>query len=281
MNNENSVLELSDLCFDKYIALVHSLTGIRIEKNRKAMLVGRIRRRVKELGLKSYDEYLGIIKKNQQEENVFVNSVTTNETYFYRTPRVWDFFTQDFLPKWNPKQKLRLWSAASSTGEEAYTAGIFCEEFHAQHPEFRYQILGTDISSDVVKKASEGLYIGRPVERFRVAKPELFKKYMVGDDTSGHKVIPEIKTNISFETHNLFEKMRSGPQFDLIFLRNVLIYFTKEDQERVLGHIGSCLSLKGNLIIGESESIARLETKFVSDSPLIYRFKDKSQEEAA
>lgn len=274
-------LQLSDACFEKYVKVVHKITGITLEKNRKKMLVGRLRRRIGELKLTSYDEYLQYLAKNKSEEEHFINCVTTNETYFYRTPRVWDFFVDEFLANWNTNKKLNVWSAASSTGEEAHTLGVLCQNFKSSNAGFKYSVLGTDISSDVVARCSQGNYIGRAVERFRNAKPELFEKYMIGSDADGYSVTRQIKGNINFKTHNLFNPLKGENTFDLIFLRNVLIYFTRRDQEKVLAQMQKCLSPEGYLIIGESESIASLNTNFVLQAPLIYRLKTAIRENAA
>jgi len=266
--------ELSDSCFDGFVNIIDRVSGITIEKGRKSMLVGRIRRRVRELKLGSYDKYLQYIKDHRDEESNFINLITTNETYFYRTPRVWDFITNDFLCNWyqeNHGKKLKIWSAASSTGEEAHTAGVICQDFKIANPGFQYSVLGTDISTDVVARATKGLYIGRAVERFQRTNPQLFKKHMVGDAENGYQVASIVKANISFKKHNLFKSFNNNEKFDLILLRNVLIYFTKENQKRVLANIHRCLSSDGYLIIGESESLSRIGADFESVSPLIYK----------
>lgn len=265
--------KISDRCFASFRDYVHKLTGITIDKNRSAMLVGRIRKRVFDLGLSDYDSYLDVLKNSKEEELFFTDLITTNETYFYRTPRIWDFIENEFMPKhFSENSKLlKAWSAASSTGDEAHTLGIVFEHFKQKNPSFGYSILGTDISSSVVDRATEGLYIGRPVERFRETRGELFKKYMVGDDEKGYRVLPYIKSHIKFKVHNLFNMLSGGQKFDLILLRNVLIYFTKEDQEKVLKNVFNCLSPRGFLIIGESESLNGIETNFESVSPLIYQ----------
>lgn len=279
MGIENIIL--SDSCFEEYIELVHKVTGITIAKNRKSMLVGRIRKQLTRLKLKSYEEYLQLVKEDHQEKEQFINAMTTNETYFYRTPRVWDFIINEFLTKWDSKKKLKVWSAASSTGEEAHTLGIVFQDYKSNHFGFQYNILGTDISSEVVTRAQKGSYIGRSVERFRNTRPDLFQKYMNGDDENGHRVVSEIKSNLRFNTHNLFDRFKENEKFDLILLRNVLIYFNKEDQQRVLKNIHKHLSTDGYLIIGESESLSQLETNFESVSPLIYKSKIKSKVEEA
>ncbi|MBN20278.1 MAG: chemotaxis protein CheR [Bdellovibrionaceae bacterium] len=278
MNNSEI---LNDSCFEKYIEYVHKLTGITIQKNRKQMLIGRIGRRMHELKIDKYESYLDYIKENKEEEQLFINRVTTNETYFYRTPRIWDFITQDFLDQWyalHKNRSLTIWSAASSTGEEAHTMGVICEDFRSKNLGFNYRILGTDISTRVLDIATKGVYNGRAIERFRNTKKELFERYMKGDDELGYQVLPQIKSKIEFKPHNLFE-VNKNETYDLIFLRNVLIYFTEEDQEKVIHNMHKALNPDGYLIIGESESLHRINTPFESVSPLIYQ--DKASKKAA
>lgn len=273
--------ELSDECFENFRGIIHKITGITIDVNRRSMLVGRIKKRVQELQLKSYESYLNYLSDHREEEVVFTNLITTNETYCYRTPRVWDFFEQEFLPGLieRKSKQARIWSAASSTGEEAHTIGVFCESFKSKERNFTYKITGTDISESVVEKARQGLYVGRSVKRFRESKPDLFSNYMEGSDDEGFKVVSSIKRNIQFHTHNLFKPMNQ--KFDIIFLRNVLIYFNKEDQEKVLSNMYASLAPEGYLIIGESESLNRINTDFESVAPLIYRPLERKKEEDA
>ncbi|MEO0335599.1 MAG: protein-glutamate O-methyltransferase CheR [Pseudomonadota bacterium] len=267
----------------EFRTFVHKVTGITLDESRSSMLVGRIRKRVIELELKDYESYLQLVKSNRDEETRFTTLITTNETYFYRTPRVWDFIENEFLPKHfqDESKKVKIWSAAASTGDEAHTLGIVCEDFRSKNPAFGYSVLGTDISEKVINKANQGVYKGRPTQRFRDTRPDLFQKYMIGSDSEGFRVNPEIKFQIRFKIHNLFQALSGEQKFDLVLLRNVLIYFSKRDQELVLQNIRKVLSPKGYLIIGESESLNRLDTPFEPVKPLIYRPALKDEREAA
>ncbi len=282
---DHSHLQLSNTCFKEFIRVVHSITGITLDKNRKPMLIGRLRKRVATLHLNSYEDYLEYLSANKEEQAHFINQITTNETYCYRTPRVWDFFANELLANTAPGKTLNVWSAAASTGEEAHTAAILCHHFQRSHNDFRYRILGTDIAPSVIETATKGLYTGKSIKRFREAQPELFSQYMQGSDDQGYTVLPDIKANIRFKTHNLFNTLRGEQKddkhFDLILLRNVLIYFSRQDQERVLANIHQQLAPNGFLIIGESESIARLNTDFVLERPLVYQSRHTKREHAA
>ncbi len=266
-------------CFNDYIDYIHSVTGITIGTKRRSMVVSRIRKRVRALNIENYAAYLALIKEDSSEEKLFIDLITTNETYFYRTPRIWDYITDHYLPHYyaqKGRQKLKVWSAASSTGEEAYTLGIMCFEFKKKHPGLMFDISGTDISPAVLAQASKGHYNERAIDNFRKNKPDLFEKYLRGSAEAGYHVVPEVKSHIEFKPHNLFSWLKSEEKFDLILLRNVLIYFTKSDQEIVLANIHRSLASDGCLIIGESESLIHLKTDFESVMPLVYRPKSST-----
>jgi chemotaxis protein methyltransferase CheR len=265
-------LELDKLNLDKMIALVHKHTGIAMNCSKKALLQGRIRPHLKKIGISSFEAYIDLLSISKEEVQEFINLVTTNETQFFRTPRVWEFFNKEFLPEWhkkNPGKTLKVWSGASSSGEEIYTIGICCEEFKSKVKDFQYQIHGTDISTNVLKEAEQALYSGRSIENFKNFHPNLFEKYMIktGDE---FKVSPLVTSKVKFSVHNLFNRPKDKNAYDIIFLRNVLIYFTPEDQEKVLTNIGLGLAAEGILIIGESESLNALKVPFSYKFPLIY-----------
>ncbi|MEM9446618.1 MAG: protein-glutamate O-methyltransferase CheR [Verrucomicrobiota bacterium] len=265
---------LSDSTFEEYAKFIYKLTGVNIGPDRKKMLVSRISKQVRLLGLDDYESYLSYVHENKEELHTFINLVTTHETYFFRTPRVWNYFNDAFWQDWIESKKatrLLAWSAASSRGEEAYSLSIILQSVKDQTPSFQYRVVGSDVSSKILNVAKKGKYLGRSIERFRNSKPELFTKYMVGDDQEGYSVLPHIKENVSFRAHNLFQPFNASEKFHLIFLRNVLIYFTKKDQEIVLANIRKSLSDEGLLIIGESESLAQIHSEFELVSPLIYR----------
>jgi chemotaxis protein methyltransferase CheR len=265
---------MNDGDFARLRAIVYAQTGIRIGETRRSMLVSRLRPRLRDLGLTDYKSYIARVSDDPVEREELTNRVTTNETYFYRTPRVWAYFRDVFVPAFaagSLSRPMRVWSAAASTGEEAHTLGVFLEDVRLRTPRFDYTILGTDISTRVLEIAAEGVYKGRPVARFQKDQPELFARHMVGSDDEGWKVAPAIRARIRFRPHNLLQPLTNAAQFDIIFLRNVLIYFSPEDQERILRHARALLHADGVLIIGESESLKHLATDFEQIEPIIYR----------
>ncbi len=269
-SREFQELDLSTL--NRILELIHKLTGISMNESRKILIQGRLRPRARELGLSSYEQYLNYLNSNKNEIQEFVNLVTTNETSFFRTQRVWDFFLKDFLPSWtaaNPKKTLRIWSAASSSGEEVYTIGICCEEHRLKNVGFNYQILGTDISSEVIAIAEKAKYSGRSIEHFKISNKQLFDKYLRPEENC-FLVTSEVRSRIKFNLHNLYNVPAERNCYDIVFLRNVLIYFKPVDQEKVLLNISKSLISNGTLVIGESESLGSLNTPFKYKLALVY-----------
>lgn len=269
----HQALDLSDADFEKLCVIVHKNTGITIGHGRKSMILSRLRRRLREIGDSDFETYISRVKKDPDEMQELINRVTTNKTYFYRTPRIWTHFLESVVPAFRAKKSaraMRLWSAASSTGEEAHTLGVLLEEIRLETG-MDYTILGTDISSEVIEAAEEGLYRPQKLDPFRQEHPELVGKHMSGDDEAGYGVVAVIKSRLKFKLHNLQKRYTGPADFDAVFLRNVLIYFTNEDQEKILDHIAASMAPDGTLYIGESESLTRLETRFELIEPMVYR----------
>lgn len=265
---------MSDADFARLRAIVYDQTGISIGDTRRSMLVSRLRPRLRDLGLDDYKAYIARVARDPAERQELINRVTTNETYFYRTPRVWTHFNEVFVPAFTQKirgRAMRVWSAAASTGEEAHTIGVCLEEVRLRSEGFDYSILGTDISSRVLDVAAVGTYKGRPVARFQQTRPDLFERHMVGSDDDGWAVTPKIKSRIRFRQHNLLKPLTNTAPFDAIFLRNVLIYFKTQDQQTILAHVRTLLQPDGVLYIGESETLKHVQADFEQIEPIIYR----------
>lgn len=274
MRKPDTDVTMSDGDFSKLRAIVHQNTGITIGETRKTMLVSRLRRRLREVDEPSFASYISRLSMDPGEMQELTNRVTTNETYFYRTPRVWDYFQNVYLPEFFAKgqnRRMRVWSAAASTGEEAHTIGTLLEQQRLETPGFDYSVVGTDVSSRVLEVAKTGVYNGRAIARFRKDQPALFASHMKGSDANGYKAVPQIRARLKFKLHNLLEKLGGTSPFDAVFLRNVLIYFTDEDQEKILRHVRDLIKPDGVLFIGESETLNNLRTGFEQVAPIIYR----------
>lgn len=275
MNLAFDALEiLDDACFEKFVVLIYKTTGITISKNRKSLVQGRLRKRVLALTLKSYEDYHDYVLKNDTEKKMFIDLVTTNETYFFRTPRIWTYIETQLIPEWtkrNPGKTFSAWSAASSTGEEAHSLGIICQQFKDKNTSFNYEISASDISQRVIKECCDGIFEGRSIESFKTTMPQTFARYMVKGNDESFSVLPEIKRRLKFFEHNLFTPLNEKKNFDLILIRNVFIYFTPADQKKVLDLILPKLADDGILIIGESESLTNIGAGLLKVENLIYK----------
>lgn len=265
---------LSTETFQLYVEYIHELTGINIGANRINMVQGRFRKRIQELGQKSFENYLKYAKENHAEKTIFIDLITTNETQFFRTPRIWKYLSEIFLPQWYAENRGRVftaWSAAASSGEEAHSLGVICQQFKEQHPDFLYKIIGTDISNEMVHLCQAGAYGEKSLQTFKTLKPECFVKFMRKLPDEKYETVSEIKSRIRFQQHNLFKTFITKDSFDLILIRNVLIYFSPGDQEKVLNLVETNLAPTGLLMIGESESLTHIKTGFQYVEPLIYK----------
>lgn len=266
------VTDIDQATLDEVIRLVHVHTGITMTDNKRVLLQSRLRRRLSALGLVTYEQYVTHLSQDKSEIQEFVNSITTNETNFFRTARVWEHFTKEFLPTWhkqNLRRPLRIWSGAASTGEEIYTIAMCCEEFRLLNPTFDYHVLGSDISTKALAMAKSGVYSGRSTDNLKISNAVMLTKYF---DRDGDKytVKAELKAKTEFIQHNLLNLPPKVRNYDIVFLRNVLIYFQARDQEKILANASRALVPCGTLILGESESLSNLQTKFLFKRPLIY-----------
>lgn len=256
------------------IALVRQHTGIAMSERKSILLERRLRPRMQALEIASYQAYLDKVVRDSAEVPHFIDLVTTNDTLFFRTPQVWEYVEHEFLPQWwqaHAGRRLHIWSAAASSGEELYSVAILCAEFQAKAPGFSYQIHATDISQQILAQARAGHYAGRSVEKLRASHPEWVKKYF-RTASDGLHVVDALKQNVELAQHNLLTPLKSRKQFDLVFLRNVLIYFDQDHQQIVLQQARHSMAPHARLILGESESISGLglNTAYRCERPMIY-----------
>lgn len=279
-------MHLGDDTLSDLIALVRKHTGIAMSERKSVLLERRLRPRMQALALHSYRDYLDMLERDSDEVPHFIDLVTTNDTLFFRTPQVWAYVEQEFLPAWwsahaAAGRPLDVWSAAAASGEELYSLAMLCEEFAARSPSFRYRILGTDISRQILGLARAGRYSGRSVEKIRASHPALFAKYFTVASDGGACVVQQLKQHVELASHNLLSPLRPRQQFDLILLRNVLIYFDQQHQETVLRQARLSMAPHARLIVGESESISGLNIAYQFDRPMTYRLDGATSGEAA
>ena len=254
---------LSTSQFQSIAKLVQNRVGIQLPPGKRTMVEGRLRKRVRALGLASLDAYGAHIADEgnlAQEFNHLVDCITTNKTDFFREPAHFDFLRDHAVPgllQSRGREPLKIWSAACSIGAEAYTIAMVLADMQKGGRRFDYALLGTDISSEVLAAAAAAIY---PAAMLDPVPPAMRERYvMVARDAARAdvRIVPELRRRAQFHQINLMdEQYRFDRDVDVIFCRNVLIYFDKATQKAVLRRLASHLRPGGFLILGHSESMA-------------------------
>lgn len=274
-------LKMSDKEFLELSAIVNTETGIKMPPAKKSMLLSRLLKRLRILELSTFAEYIEYLKtpKGQSEElYIFIDSVTTNKTDFLREPKHFDILTKKIIPDLANrlgagfKRKFRIWSAPCSTGEEPYTMAMYLNEFASMHKGFTFSILATDISTKVLKKAALAIY---DHERIEVLDANMRRKYLLrgkGQYDDSVRIIPALRSQVYFKRVNFMDEQydSEGP-VDVIFCRNVLIYFERSIQEEVINRLCNCLVPGGYLFTGHSENLNGLSVPLVHMGSTVYR----------
>lgn len=263
-------LTLSDKEFSQFRTMIYDIAGISMSPAKKPLVSGRLAKRVKHHGLRSYDDYFQLLMKNggDGELQMAIDLLTTNETYFFREPKHFDFLRDKILPQRKAGKPFRLWSAASSSGEEPYSIAMLLADVLGEAP---WEIIGSDISSRILDRARSGLYAMERAED--IPKHYLTRFCLKG--TGGHEgkflVARELRSRIQYQQVNLNESLPKMGEFDVIFLRNVMIYFDMETKRQVVARMLPLLSPGGYLIIGHSESLNGVTDDLKVVMPSIYR----------
>jgi chemotaxis protein methyltransferase CheR len=269
---------MDDASFERLSAFVTREYGIKLPRAKKSMLESRLNKKVKSLGLSTYSEFLDHIFSDSGKQTELVNVVdliTTNKTDFFREAAHFQFLKDEIVPKYSSefgRQNLKIWSAGCSTGEEAYSIIMTMEELRKKHTHVTYSILASDVSTRVIQAAHQGVY---DIERLDPVPIELKRAYFLRSksDPSIVRVKPQYRKKIQFKWINFMDAKfgLSKNGFDIIFCRNVLIYFDKATQERVIRKF--CFHLKpgGLLFLGHSESIIGMDLPLRQIRPTVYR----------
>ncbi len=250
---------------------IYENCGIYFQDNKKYFLESRLQRRMNYLGLKTFEEYFDLLRFGQNsnaEKKYFFEAITINETFFFRNQPQLDALAAHILPEVinsklaTGKNKIRIWSAASSSGEEAYSiAMIFQDMIKPRNPNMELEVVGTDINSAVVETAVNGVYRDYSV---RNTPPYYLKKYFKQTGNGAFEVQPDIKKMASFKIMNLYDDaaMRLMFNFDVIFCANVLIYFDQLSKTKVVANLYNSLNKGGYLFIGYSETLHGISKAF-------------------
>jgi len=261
---------ITDDEFAQVQSFAFRLAGISISSAKKALVLGRWSRRLSHHRLGSFREYLSLLKSDRSgaEQQIALDLLTTNETYFFREPKHFDFLRSHVLPRVPPHSAFRVWSAAASSGEEAYSVAMLLA---AEMPTGSWSVLGTDISSRVLRTARAGLYdLGR-TEHIPKDYLQRFCLKGTGPQTGKFMISRSVRERVQFEQANLNEPLRQVGQFDVILLRNVLIYFEPKTKERVIQHLIPALKPGGYFIIGHCDALAGVEHPLKSVVASVYR----------
>lgn len=243
--------------FKRFSDLVYQECGINLHDGKQQLLTARLGKRLRSTGVNSVDKYLKILGEDKQELINFLDAISTNHTYFFRENHHFECLQNGHF---------KIWCAASSSGEEPYSIAIDCLE-----KGFSPTILATDISTNVLRIAEVGVY---PVERAKNVSQNILRKYFekgTGKWDGYIKVKDDLKRMVTYKRYNLLIDSPLNKEFDVIFCRNVLIYFDTMIKEKVINRLYSSLKPHGYFIIGGAESLNNLKHKYKYIKPSIYR----------
>lgn len=264
---------------DELIMLIHDQCGIVLDRSKAYLLEDRFLHFFSEQQFASYHDLIERSKRSPELTNRVVDTITTNETSFFRDKKPFDLLKDRILPDWlhhhaNPQGQLAIWSAACSTGQEIYSIAITLKEFLGKKfSNYRIKLTGTDIANSVITKARAGRYSQMEVNRG--ISPEILQKYFVQDKTEW-QICGELHGVVSFQKQNLLGHYEKLDKFDIVFCRNVAIYFSKENRINLFNKIADQLKEDGVLIIGSTESLFGICDRFMREehnSIIYYRLK--------
>jgi chemotaxis protein methyltransferase CheR len=260
--------ELTDKHFNWLIKLVMEKTGITLSEKKRDLVYGRLARRLRKLNLDNFDQYCDLLKTNPEGELVeFINSITTNLTSFYREAHHFEYLSDTVLKylllKRKQEKRIRIWSAGCSTGEEPYTIAMTLRESIPNIDAWDVKILATDIDTNVLARASEGIYKKEKVNGISDARlKKWFLKSANGNDSDEIKVSPKLRELITFKELNLMKDWPMKGQFDVLFCRNVVIYFDKDTQRVLFDRFANILKEDAHMFLGHSESLYKVTDRF-------------------
>jgi chemotaxis protein methyltransferase CheR len=261
--------------------IVYENSRINLGPSKKELVMARLSKRLRALNLGSYAEYLAMLKTaaGREEMTNLIDSISTNHTYFFREPQHFDFLSQVVLPQFCEEgagrggKTFKVWSAATSSGEEPYTISLILDDYFTNHVKgWNWNILCTDISTRVLAKAQEGIFAK---DRLGPVRPDWLIRYFdkgVGDSDGYFRVKDTIRRNLNFKSLNLLAPTYPFREtFQVIFCRNVMIYFDRDTQQELVEKMYPLIEPGGYLIIGHAESLTNIKHPLKLIKPSIYR----------
>jgi chemotaxis protein methyltransferase CheR len=281
-NNDNyfTIPQISERNFTRLSRFIHTDYGIKMPPYKKDMLQARLMKRLRILQLDSFDQYCSYLFSRDGTPEIanMVDVVTTNKTDFFRESEHFDFLNNVILKEYikvnNEKRKkiLSVWSAGCATGEEAYTLAMVLHDFQTMHPEFKFALTGTDVSTLAIQKAKAAIYSD---EKAKHIPHQLKMKYLMRSkdrNKSRVRVTPQLRKLVQFKQMNLMEyNFKNIGPVDIIFCRNVIIYFDRQTQEKLFRALYKYLPPGGYLFVGHSETLHGFSIPFKSVHPTIYQ----------
>jgi len=272
---------LSDRDFNRFSAFIYEACGIKLPPIKKTMLSARLQKRLRQLHLDSFSAYLDYVLSpdgQAAELNHMIDVVSTNKTDFFREAKHFDAMNTLVLPDYAQRmthsshKTLRVWSAGCSSGEEPYTLAMVLDDFFSRYPGLDYAILATDICTEVLARAEEAIYTDEVVAP---VSPALRNKYLMkgkGTHQGFHRVVPELRRKVTFKRLNFMDRDFGIEQkMDLIFCRNVIIYFDRKTQCALFEKFHRQLSPKGYLFTGHSETLEGIGDRMERVAAAVYR----------
>ncbi len=275
--DESDVLgpQLSDAMFEEISTLVKSICGINLHEGKKQLVKARLNKRLRATNLPTYEAYLDHVRSdvNGDELTVMLDSLSTNLTQFFREPKHFEHLRGTVLPevvrRRSQERQIRIWSAGCSSGEEPYSIAIVLRE-HLGKSDWNAAVLATDLSTRMLHRAKQGVYESM---RLRDVPAGLLSKHfqlIEARPARRYQVAPEVRQMVHFARLNLMERWPMHGPFDAIFCRNVMIYFDKPTQERLVQRFWEILAPGGTLFLGHSESLAGVKHRFHYIQPTVY-----------
>ena len=272
--------QLTEAQFSKLASLVYSLCGIHLGEGKRELLRARLAKRLRATGCRDVQDYIERLEGDRSGHELvcFLDVITTNKTDFFREPKHFEFLVDEVLPKLDKLcsggEPQRIWSAACSTGEEPYTLAMVLLEHRALWERRGAGILASDLSTKVLEQAQNGVYAQDRVAD--IPRPFLTKYFQRGTNRwAGYvRVRPELRKMVQYRRLNLMDNFDFDKPFHVIFCRNVMIYFDKPTQERLVEKFRNCLAPGGYLMVGHSESLTGIRHRLAFTRPAVYRRQD-------
>jgi chemotaxis protein methyltransferase CheR len=274
----SNLTRMNDRIFERFSEFIKAELGIKMPTSKKTLLEARLQKRLRELCMSTHEEYCEYLFSPQGMEDELVNLVdvvTTNTTDFFREPKHFDLLTDRVLPELYARggagRNVNIWSAGCSSGEEPYTLSMVLGEFARQNTGFTYSILATDISTQVLRMAVRAIY---PETKIGPIPQEYRKRYLLRSKDHTRRLVrigPDARSHVRFRRLNFMEDFTFDGQLDVIFCRNVVIYFDRPTQETLFSRFCRKLAPGGYLFIGHSESLAGMSLPLEPIAPTVYR----------